>query len=225
MPPAPPRPAWLHRAGLCDLPAWAARELETLPVSRFDRGAALFHPGQMAQGFVVVLSGRIDVFLVGPTGREIRLYAVEPGQTCVQTTLGLLGDEVYAGEAVVAAPAELVLIPRGLFRRLMDETPAFRGWVFAAFAGRMRDLTHLLERVAFQRVESRLAAALLELAEGDEVRATQAALAARIGTAREVVSRRLDGFARQGWVSTDRGQVRLRDKAALRRLAEPDEPA
>ena len=111
---------WTTRAGLDGMPAWAERELGALAVSQVPRGTVLFRPGQPATAFVVVLTGRIDVFLTGPTGRGILLYSVEPGQSCVQTTLGLLGGEDYAGEAVVAERAEAVLIPRGLFLRLMD---------------------------------------------------------------------------------------------------------
>jgi CRP/FNR family transcriptional regulator len=84
----------------------------------------------------------------------------------------------------------------------------------------MAELTHLLEQVAFGRVEVRLAGALIDLAANDLVEATQAELAARIGSAREVVSRRLEAFERLGWVAVERGHVRLREPEELRRLAE-----
>lgn len=199
-------------------PAHALR-LGALVAQDLPKGQVLFHPGDAAQGFVVVLSGRIEVFLTGPSGREILLYGVEPGQSCVQTTLGLMAGELYSGEAITAQASRVVLIPRGMFGALMDEDPAFRSFVMQAFARRMADVTRLLERVAFGRVEARLAAALIDLAEDGVVQATQAELAARIGSAREVVSRRLDAFAREGWVQTDRGQVRLTDRGALARLA------
>jgi CRP/FNR family transcriptional regulator len=144
---------------------------------------------------------------------------VEPGQSCVQTTLGLMADETYSGEAVAATEARLVMIPRGLFLQLMDSEPAFRSFVFSALGRRMQDVTRLLEQVAFASIESRLAAALIELATGDLVQATQAELAARIGSAREVVTRRLDAFQRAGWVQTDRGVVRLVNRDALIRAA------
>lgn len=87
----------------------------------------------------------------------------------------------------------------------------------------MQSTMHVLEKVAFQKVEARLAEALLDLADGAEVHATQSELAARIGTAREVVSRRLDSLARRGWVEVDRGHVTLRNVPALSTLAQSGE--
>jgi CRP/FNR family transcriptional regulator len=196
--------------------------LDRLPVRILPEGTILFRPGEAAQAFPVVLSGRVEVHLTGPSGREIMLYAVDPGQTCVQTTLGLLGDDLYGGEAVVAAPSQVVLVPRATFLRLMDEDPAFRLYVLRAFGQRMADITRLLERVAFGRIETRLAQALLDLANDGRVEATQADLAARIGSAREVVTRRLDAWGRAGIVATERGRVELLDLAALRQLAAGD---
>lgn len=198
----------------------SAQALAALPHHRLPPHAPLFRAGDAAQGFVIVLSGRIEVMLTGPSGREILLYAVEPGQSCIQTTLGLLGDEAYTGCASTVTEAEVVLIPKPLFLRLMDQDAAFRSFVLKAFGTRMADLTRVLEQVAFGRVEVRLAALLLDRAEGARVSATQADLAARIGTAREVVTRKLDAFAREGWISTERGQVILLDPQALRRLTQ-----
>jgi CRP/FNR family transcriptional regulator, anaerobic regulatory protein len=204
-------------------PAFAQR-LAALPHHHMPAGSILFHPGHPAQDFIVVLTGRIEVYLIGPSGREILLYSVEPGESCVQSTLGLLGDEPFTGEAVAATPLELVTIPKALFLAMMDGDAGFRAFVLQAFAQRMTDITRLLERVAFGRIESRLAATLIELADGTVVHITHADLAARIGTAREVISRRLESMARLGLVSTDRSLVQLRDLPALRRLAENCDP-
>ena len=207
-------------AALPGLAAQDAARLEALPVQTLPRGARLFGPGDRAQGFAVVLSGRVEVSLTGPSGREILLYGVEPGQSCIQTTLGLMGDEAYSGEAICATEVRLALIPAPLFHGLMDRSEPFRSFVFRALAMRMNDMTALLERVAFTRVESRLAQALLDLAQDGAVEATHAELAARIGSAREVVSRRLEAMARRGLVATDRGRVDLRDGAGLKRMAD-----
>jgi len=167
----------------------------------------------------VVLKGRVDVFLTGPSGREILLYAVEPGQSCIQSTLGLMGGEDYSGEAITRTDCRLVLIPRDMFLDLMDHSDAFRGFVFRAFATRMQSMMHLLERVAFERVESRLARCLLDRAEGNSLTATHAEIATMIGSAREVVSRRLDALARRGILRLERGMVHIRDPETLAELA------
>ena len=210
--------AWA-RAALPGLDDKDRARLDALPVQTLPRGARLFAPGDRAQGFAVVLSGRVDVSLTGPTGREILLYAVEPGQSCIQTTLGLLGDEPYSGEALCISEVTLTLIPAAQFHALMAGSDAFRSFVFRALALRMHDMTALLERVAFTRVEARLAQALLDLEIDGAVEATHAELAARIGSAREVVSRRLEALARRGFLTTDRGRVALRDRTGLQRLS------
>ena len=184
------------------------------------RGTVLFRPGDSVEGFVIVLSGRIDVFLTGPTGRDILLYAVEPGQSCIQSTLGLLGGDDYSGEAVTRSDCRLVLIPRGVFLSLMGRDEGFRTFVFHAFAQRMQSMMHLLEKVAFQRIECRLAETLLQWAENGVLHATHAEIATMIGSAREVVSRRLDAFSRRGIVALERGNVRLLDEATLRGIAD-----
>ena len=196
-----------------------ARLAALLPMDA-PKGTPLFHPGDSVKGFVIMLSGRVEVFLTGPTGREILLYAVEPGQSCIQSTLGLMGAEDYTGEAIAQTDSRLVLVPRPLFLDLMATEPAFRDFVFRAFARRMQSMMHLLERVAFTRVEARLARLLLDRAEDSHVDATHAELATMIGSAREVVSRRLDALERRGIVALERGRVILRDRDTLEHLAE-----
>lgn len=211
-----PTSLWCQQvSGLAEVSGPWRAELDRLAVHHIAKGQVLFHAGDTAQGFVVVLEGRIDVNLTSAGGRGILLYAVEPGQSCVQTTLGLMADDPYSGEALAVTDLRLVMIPRGLFQRMMDDDAGFRHFVMTAFGRRMNDVTRLLEKVAFESVESRLAGALLDLARDGVVLATQSEIAARIGSAREVISRKLDAFQRAGWVATDRGQVRILNATAL----------
>lgn len=214
-------PDWIRNApALAGLDPEAQARLAALVPQALPRGAVLFRPGDPVEGFALVLDGRVEVFLTGANGRELLLYAVEPGQSCVQTTLGLLGGEgIYSTEAVTVTESRVALVPKPMFLSLMDQAPGFRQMIFSAFAERMGGMIQLMERVSFQSVECRLAAFLCERAEAGRVQATQAEIAAQIGSAREVVSRRLDAFARRGWVRTERGAVRLTDPAALGRIA------
>lgn len=209
----------LDTPALSGLEPAARAALSVLAPVTVPRGVVLFRPGEAVAGFALVLSGRIEVFLTGANGRELLLYAVEPGQSCVQTTLGLLGAAAYSGEAVTARDTRLVMVPRALFLQLMDDSPGFRRMVFAAFAERMEGMIRLMERVSFQSVDCRLAAFLGAQAQGGSLTATQQEIASQIGSAREVVSRRLEAFERRGWVRRGRGRVEITDAAALARLA------
>lgn len=197
----------------------AAEQLSRLPRTTVGEGTVLFRPGDEAKGFVLVKSGRVAVYLTGRSGREILLYTVEAGETCIQSTLGILGGQHYTGEAIAETPVTMAVVPRGLFMSLMEGSQAFRRFVFRAFAERMGDVTRVLEQVAFVRIEERLAGLLLERADaGGAAHLTHQQIASAIGSAREVVSRRLEALAAKGLVDLDRGQIRITDRARLAAL-------
>ena len=212
---------WLDQADFLRLLDPQARAVLDAPrPAQVARGTVLFRPGDEAQAFVVLVSGRIGVYLTGRNGREMLLYSVSPGQTCVQTTLGVLGQAHYAGEAIAETDLSAVMVPRAQFEALISESPAFRSFVFGAFAARLTDLMLLLEQVAFVSVGQRLARTLLERAgPHGEIAATHQELAVSIGSAREVVSRRLEALASKGLIESERGRIRIRDRTGLQRLA------
>lgn len=204
---------------LAALEAPARTVLERLAPMQVPEGAVLFSPGDSVKGYVIVLEGHVGVQLIGPNGRDLLLYEVAPGQSCIQSTLGLLGGDDYSAEATATRPTRLVLLPRPVFLELLDSSPAFRKVVFAAFAERMQAMMQLIETMSFMRVEARLATLILDRAdENDALEMTQAEIARAIGTAREVVSRRLDALARKGVLRVERGRISIRDRAALETL-------
>lgn len=208
--------------GLTGLSAADRAYLDRLRPMDLPKGAELFRPGDPIQGYAIVLSGRVDVRLTTASGREILLYSVAPGQSCIQSTLGLMGgDGHYTAEARTSCPTRLVLLPKGSYDQLMAGSDGFRAMVFSAFGSRMKTMMELLEKLAFQTVECRLAEHLLRQVPPGEnmVRATQAELAAAVGTAREVVSRKLEFWAAQGWISTGRGKVTIHAADRLRAIA------
>ncbi len=212
-------PDWCDAAGLTLLDDAARARLAPLAPMSLPARTPLFHAGDAAQGYAIVLSGRIDVTLTGASGREILLYTVEPGQSCVQTTMGLISDRNYSADAQTVTDTRLVLVPKPTFTGLLNDSASFRSIVFDAFAQRMQAMTELLEKVAFMRAECRIAERLLTLAAPGPIQLTQAGLAAQVGTAREVVSRRLDAWSRNGWVRTGRGTVEVLNPDALRGIA------
>lgn len=213
---------WTARiSGLGDLEADARQTLESAGrVVRLAKGSRVFGPGQTPTGYVLLLEGDIRVSQISESGREIVLYRVLPGESCALTTACLLGGEDYNAEAVAETEIEAVTIPRATFDELIARSAAFRRFVFAAFSQRMSDLFKLVDEVAFQRIDVRLAHKLLELAgNGSDLAMTHQQLATELGTAREVISRQVHELQRRGWIASGRGSVRLMDRQALQRLA------
>lgn len=183
-------------------------------------GTVIFGPGKSPENLLLLLEGRVRVQQVSEAGREIVLYRVEAGQSCVLTTACLLAHEDYSAEGIAETDIRAVAIPRAVFDELVSQSAAFRNFIFTAFSRRITDLFQVIEDIAFQRVDIRLAQRLLDLARGtDQIRATHQQLAVELGTAREVVSRQLGEFQRRGWIRQSRGAIDLLDKAVLDRLA------
>ena len=179
-------------------------------------GTVLFDDRQPCLNFPFILAGCIRVLKATAGGRELPLYRVWPGESCVITSSCLLGHADYSARGVTEGDTTVLLLGRPLFEELLDQ-PAFRDFVFHLFSERLTELMQLVEEVAFRRLDQRLAALLL--GHGRVVHATHQQLADELGSVREMVSRLLKGFSEQGHVRLGREQIEILDPAGLRRLA------
>jgi CRP/FNR family transcriptional regulator len=212
----------LRFAGLSRLSAEVKRSLLTESrVATVPKDTVIFGPGKAPENLLLLLEGTVRVQQTSETGREVFLYRVNAGESCVLTTACLLAYEDYSAEGVAETDLRAVLVPRTTFDELVARSPEFRRFVFTAYSRRITDLFHVIEEVAFRRVDVRLAQKLLQLA-GPEgtLQATHHSLALELGSVREVVSRQLQEFQRRGWVELGRGVVRILAPAGLRHLAE-----
>jgi CRP/FNR family transcriptional regulator len=180
-------------------------------------GGVLFDDAQPCQAFPLLLEGAVRVSKVAANGRELQLYRVVPGEACVLTSSCLLGRSPYKARGVAESAVTLVALPPPVFTQLVAANEPFRNYVFDLFADRIADLMQLVEAVAFQRLDQRLASLLL--GKGRIVRTTHQQLADELGSVREIVSRLLKAFAEQGLVALAREQIEIVDPAALRRVA------
>lgn len=179
-------------------------------------GTVLFQEGAPCRGFPLVLSGAVRVARGSPAGRTLELYRVTPGELCVVSTSCLFGQQPLTAHGQTTEATELVLLSPAGFDRWVRHEP-FRRFVFGVFADRLADLMALAEAVAFQRLDQRLAHALL--GHGASVHTTHQALADELGTVREIVTRLLKRFERAGWVRLARERIDVLDSAALRAMA------
>ena len=181
-------------------------------------GTIGYSEGMPCKGYVLRLAGQSRVYKISSSGREILLYRVAAGETCVLTTTCLLGRSDYPASTIVEEPIRDVVVPAATFHQLMIESPVFRRFVMENYGALISDLIVLLDEVAFHSLVTRLAKVLLEEA-GPQIHRTHQQLADQLGTAREVVSRQLKRFEQKGWVSLGRGQIEVLDLDALERAA------
>lgn len=209
-----------HFANLITLPEDIAADLSARSrVIRLPTGSRVFEPGQRAENMLLLLSGSVRVQQISETGREVFLYRVHAGESCILTTACMLADEEYSAEGLAETEIEAVAIPRHVFDDLTGRSPAFRSFVFQSYSRRIADLFGLIDDIVFQRMDVRLAEHLLELEKDSHIAATHQALAFDLGTAREVISRTLGEFQRQGWVGLGRGEIHITNRAGLERLS------
>lgn len=200
-------------------PELAARIVAEAQTMTVPSGTVVFDERQSCQGFPFVIRGDIRVVKPSANGRELPLYRVLPGESCIITSSCLLGHTDYNARGITHGETTLALMPRHLFDELLAE-PAFRDFVFHLFSERMAELMQVIEEVAFRKLDQRLAGLLL--GKGKLVHATHQQLADELGSVREMISRLLKSFAEQGLVKVSREQVEILDPAGLRRTANPD---
>jgi CRP/FNR family transcriptional regulator len=177
--------------------------------------------GDRCQMLPLVLDGTARVYKTSETGREVTLYRINPGETCILTASCILSDLPFPAFATTESPLQACLIPSPTFQQWVDRHDAWRHFTFDLLARRLADVMALVEDVTFRRLDVRLAAYLLAAADADAMTldTTHEAIALDLGSSREVISRLLNDFQSKGWVRLSRGQVDIVKPEALRRLA------
>ncbi len=189
-------------------------------VRRIAAGTVIFGPGKPSESLLLLLDGRVRVQKLSESGREIVLYRVEAGQSCIMTTAAMLAYEDSAAEGIAETELQAAAVPLNVFDETVARSPTFRNLIFKEYTKRITELFQVIEDISFLRVDIRLAQSLLALSRGSaEVQATHQRMAAELGTAREVVSRQLGEFQRRGWIRQSRGVIEILDREGIVRLA------
>jgi CRP/FNR family transcriptional regulator, anaerobic regulatory protein len=177
-----------------------------------DGGGQLFQEHDPVALFPLVLEGSIRVYKEDASGKSVGLYEVSPGEGCILSTSSLLSNKKYPASGKIELPLQAIGIPKELFFKMMDQSPRFRMYVFSIFSDRMAHLLETIEAVAFQKLDYRLLKYLND--RGSEIKTTHQKVADDLGSSREIVSRLLKRFEREGIVTLEREKI-LIDKAKL----------
>lgn len=206
---------------LLGLDAHARDLLKSARIVEAPVGTIGYREADPCNAYVMRLAGRSRVYKMSDSGREILLYRVAAGETCVLTTTCLLGRSCYPASTIVEEAIRDVIIPAQVFHQLMVESDVFRRFVMSNYGDLISNLIVLVDEVAFHGLDARLARLLVEAsASSASIERTHQQLADELGTAREVVSRQLKGFEHMGLLSLGRGRIEIQQKDALEKLAQ-----
>lgn len=198
--------------------------LKTAKKVTLEKGTTVFRSGDQCKNFLFILKGEVRVDLVSTSGREVMLYTLGKNETCVLTTSCLLSHEDYNAEATVTRDLSALVLTSKSFHHLIKTSDDFQNLVFASFAKRLGEMMLKVEEVAFVPLDNRLAAKLLHMeTDCGKIMTTHERLAADLGTAREVVSRKLQKWETMSFVERGRGFVRILDRPAISKLAQETE--
>ncbi len=128
------------------------RLLKVAQIRNYPKGQEVFGPRNIPDSLLFLLEGTIRVSQTSENGRDIVLYRVDAGESCVLTTACMLAEEAYNAEGLAESEISVVVLPRPAFDALVADEAAFRNFVFAAYSRRLIDLLRVVDDVAFGRV-------------------------------------------------------------------------
>ncbi len=177
------------------------------------QGDVAYQPGWDCNDYLMCLQGQTRVYKSSESGREILLYRVGKGESCVLTTSCLMAGSGFPAESIAEQDTLLAAIPEKPFNQLMAKSAQFRKFVHDNYSDLLSELILLVNEVAFSRIDMRLASYLLKLVDdNDVVNTTHQQLAQDMGSVREVISRHINEWERRGWIRSQRGKIELLDK-------------
>lgn len=199
--------------------AWEVQQaaMQQMIVAHVPAGEIICWEGDSCGQLAIVLSGLVRVYKIGENGREITLYRIEENDSCILTASCILSEVKFPALAVVEQTVRVALIPAPILRRWINQYDVWRNYVFGLLSYRLAGVIATIEEIAFRRVDVRIAEFLLKAADAQgHLTITHQEIASELGTAREVVSRILKDFEREGTISLARGAVTIQNHTLLK---------
>jgi CRP/FNR family transcriptional regulator len=184
------------------------------------RGSAVFTEGQGCGRLGFVFSGQIRVFKNSETGREMTLYRIGAGESCILSMSCALSYPIHQASAIVEEDAWVLTLTPQDFHNLMNTSAEARDYVFNQFADRLTNTLMLIEEIVFRRMDTRLAQYIVKHSAPPakpDIQCTHEGLATELGTAREVISRLLKEFEQQELVELSRGNIKVLNRKGLQK--------
>ncbi len=189
-----------------------AKLLEYSIVKTYQAGDVILNENAQIRSIPIVNQGAIRVMRLEKDGREILLYYIKAGESCIMSFLGGLHNETSKVRAEVEEDAEILFLPIDKVSSLMRDYPEWLDYIFKLYHKRFEELLEVINAVAFKKVDERLLLLLnkkAELSGSKTITVTHEQLANELGTARVVVSRLLKQLETTGAVKLGRNRITL----------------
>lgn len=162
----------------------------------------------------LIVEGKIKVRKSDENGKEIILYHINSGESCILSITSCINDKQSNAEAITEEESTLVAVPAAKVKEWMDTYKSWRKFVMQLYHSRLDELLNLVDGISFKQTDSRLYDKLkdLQAKDGNEIKITHQQLANEIGTAREVISRLLKQLEKDGYISLERGFIKIKEQ-------------
>lgn len=190
-------------------------------VRSYEKGSVMQSCAESCLGMIQVLHGSIRVLMLSEEGREITLFRLSEGDTCVLSASCVLSQITFETQLITEEETQILVVNSGAYSKLMDENINVKCYTYELTMERFSSVVWVFQQILFARFDKRLAGFLLEYCERSgktEVRMTQEAIAQEVNSAREVVARMLKQFSSDGLIELKRGSIIIKDKAGLKNL-------
>lgn len=178
----------------------------------FSEGDIVLDENAYIKSIPIVLSGSIRVIQTDEDGREILLYYINPGESCIMSFLGGIHHDTSKVKVVAEEKAEILLLPVDKVSVLIKEYPEWLDYIFRLYHKRFEELLQVVNAVAFKKMDERILALIRmksEQAKSNTLNFTREQLANELGTVRVVVSRLLKQMEDEGFVKLGRNKISL----------------
>jgi CRP/FNR family transcriptional regulator len=179
-------------------------------VKNFKQGDVILNESSIIRAIPIVLTGSIKVMRTDDDGREILLYYIKEGESCIMSFLGGMHQDVSKVKAAVEEDAEVLFLPVDKLTLFIKEFPQWLEYIFKLYHKRFEELLEVVNEVAFKKVDERLLSLLhkkVELTNSKTLIVSHEQLANELATARVVVSRLLKKLEEDGILQLGRNKI------------------
>ena len=181
-------------------------------VKKFEEGSVILNENAYIRAIPIVLKGCIGVMRTDDEGREILLYYINAGESCIMSFLGGLHNDTSKVKAIAEEETEILFVPIDKVNLLIKENPEWLDYIFRLYHKRFEELLEVVNDVAFKKMDERLLNFIkrrCELSKTNTLHITHEHLANELGTARVVVSRLLKQMEEKGLLKLGRNKISL----------------